>query len=119
MREAAHQVVDEVFRLADTDRSGSLTQGEALQAGWSRVRALASGAFLTYDGNGDKKLSLDEFQSALKESSRVAFQAADTDKDGALTANEVGSAVRGIARRVWLPAADAVKAADAQDSRNP
>lgn len=118
MREAAHQLVDELYRLADADKNGSLTQGEAFQAGWSRMRALGSSAFLAYDSDGDKNLTLDEFQAALKEPSRLAFEAADLNKDGRLTDADVSSAVRGLAQRAWLPSVQPSKAADAKPTQN-
>jgi Ca2+-binding EF-hand superfamily protein len=117
LREAGRQVVDELFRLGDLDKNGSLTQDEALQAGRNQLRSLGSRAFLAYDADGDKTLVLDEFQAALKESSRLAFRAADSNQDGKLTESEISNAVRGVAQRVWLPSEEPIKAADAKNNQ--
>jgi hypothetical protein len=104
MRDAGRQLIDEVYRLADQDKNGRLSAGEAQQATLRGVRSVAQSAFAISDSDGNKKLSLEEFKSALDAPARVAFKAADLDNDGALTSDEAASALSALTRQVWLPA---------------
>jgi len=62
-------------------------------------------AFDANDADDDQHLTLDEFRSALDQPTRLAFQAADSNKDSKLSQAEASSAVRGAVRRLWVPAA--------------
>jgi Ca2+-binding EF-hand superfamily protein len=111
LRDAGQKLVDETFRVADSDKNGSLTQAEAQQAGWDMVHSLAKAAFSATDSNRDDKLTLEEFRAALEEPARFAFQAADLDKNGMLSETEAASAAKNRARRLWLPATPGAKTA--------
>ncbi|NCQ23849.1 MAG: calcium-binding protein [Rhodobacteraceae bacterium CG17_big_fil_post_rev_8_21_14_2_50_63_15] len=48
--------------------------------------------FASMDVNGDGYITMSEFQAAMPETPGDAFMAADTNADGALTAEELASA---------------------------
>lgn len=48
--------------------------------------------FASMDANGDGYVSMPEFQTALPETPADAFMAADTNADGALSAEELAAA---------------------------
>jgi hypothetical protein len=110
MRAAGHRFADEIFDLADVNDDDSLTFAELEQSARDRVRSAAQSVFDQSDTNQDRTLTLEEFRAALDAPTRIAFDAADVNNDGKLTVEEAASAVQGIVRRVWLPAAAATKA---------
>ena len=110
MRDAGHQLVDELFSIADSDKNNSLTRAEAQQAAWNRARDLGMSAFDATDRDHDSKLTLEELRGALEEPTRMAFQAADADGDGALSRAEAGTAMRSMMRSLWLPATTTAEA---------
>lgn len=118
MRAAGHQLVDEVYRLADTNKDDDVTLGELEQSARSRAQSMAQSVFESSDGNHDGGLTLEEFRAALDGPTRVAFTAADTNHDGKLTSTEAAGAVRGVVRRVWLPAVAAAESAPSATTKD-
>ncbi len=67
--------------------------GDAGQAARPKVKAPRVEAFAKADANADGKLSLEEFKTMVtKGDAEAKFTAADTDKDGFLTKEELKAA---------------------------
>ena len=100
------ETLRELFRLADSDGDGALTQDEFFfwslnanlggeGASWDRVR----GSFERVDSDGSGMLSEDEFILAARpfkysdEEAKAAFQELDADQSGMLAYGEIKSSV--------------------------
>jgi hypothetical protein len=92
----AADAVRDLFALVDTDKDHRITGNEARDAAMRGAVALGHGAFQSADQNGDAKLTVEEFQAALKTPMEIAFKAADADKNGELTEDEASKALAQI-----------------------
>jgi Ca2+-binding EF-hand superfamily protein len=79
--EEYHLRLTEVFYLIDVDKDGYLTLEEIQES----VEEARSDRIRAADSDGDGKLSLSEYHSALDED----FHAADANKDGMLSSHEI------------------------------
>lgn len=102
-RKAARGAMDDLFKVVDDDRDGTLTPAEARAAGWEAVRALGQRAFRSGDKNNDGKLDLAEFQSSVGTTAKLAFDASDANDNGSLTEEEAAVALGGVVRRLGIP----------------
>jgi Ca2+-binding EF-hand superfamily protein len=102
-RSAARDAAAELVALADENRDGKVTMGEARSASWKGVQALGKNVFKSMDSDGDGKLSEQEFHKALSTPAEVAFQLADGNNDGSLTQAEASSAMAQVAGQLGLP----------------
>jgi Ca2+-binding EF-hand superfamily protein len=91
-RAAVHTGVDDLFRVADSNHDGKLSQAEMRAVALDGVRAGEKAMFQSADTDHSGGLSLAEFQSALQTPEKIAFDAADLNKDGQLTQAEAAQA---------------------------
>lgn len=103
-RAAAKGALDDLFAVADSDSNGTITPAEARAASWAGVRTLGQQVFRSVDGSGDGRLDLAEFQSAVDNTARLAFDAADANDNGMLTEPEAAVALGGVIRHLGIPA---------------
>ena len=76
-RKSARGALDDLFRLTDRNKDDAITREETISASWEGARALGRSAFASADGNSDKYLSPEEFQTAISKSSKPLFDLAD------------------------------------------
>lgn len=104
-RQAARAALDDLFRVTDGDRDGTITPAEARAASWQGARALEQQAFRAGDTNNDGKLTLEEFQGAVNQTAKFAFDAADANDNRQLTEEEAAVAMGSVVRRLGIPEA--------------
>jgi hypothetical protein len=103
-RLAARGALDDLFRVADSNEDGTITPAEARAASWEGARTLGAHMFRSADQNGDGRLDLAEFQRAVDDTTKVAFEAGDLNDNGTLTQQEAATALSGVVRRLGIPA---------------
>lgn len=113
-RNAVRAAVDDVFRLADRDKDGSLDADEASTSSLAGTFALGRSVFRGSDADRDKGLSVDEFRSSIDTPLRMAFQLADADNNGKLDEPEASVAIEELSKRLVLPTAAPPDAEQAQ-----
>jgi hypothetical protein len=101
-RAAARTALDDLFRVADTDKNDVIGRQEAISASWEGVRSLGRHAFSAADTNDDGYLSTSEFEDVLTGSAKAVFSLADTDDDGRLTEKEAAIAMNTAARQLGV-----------------
>lgn len=104
-RSAARAAVDDLFRLADRDKDGSIDAEEAAAATAAGAYELGRQVFRSADADRDGGLSVDELKSSIDAPLRLAFSLADADNDGKLDEPEAVVAVEELSRRLVLPTA--------------
>lgn len=102
-RKAAQSALDELFRVTDTNKDSSLSQAEARAAAWQGARSLGQQVFRSVDGDKDGNLALQEFQKALNDAARLAFDAADTNNNQQLSQEEAAVATNTVIQRLGMP----------------
>ncbi len=101
-RAVALVVLDDVFKVADQNHDGAITESEARAAGMKGENALGEQAFAAADANSDGYLDEKEFERPLEASARIAFRIADANDDDKLTKDEARAALGGVVRQIGL-----------------
>lgn len=101
-RDAAKRAGDGLFALIVGNHDGLITAAEARDAAASGSRVLGHAAFQSADTDHSGRLSFEEFQAALQGPARVAFDLADTSKNGQLSEPEAANAASNLMKSVWI-----------------
>ena len=102
-RNAADTAVTDLFKMADTNKDGTISRQEALAAANEGAEAVGEKAFAAADTNHDHFLSEAEFQAAAAGSLKAVFEMFDTNKDGKLTESEAAAAINAAGLRMGIP----------------
>ena len=103
VRTAAAALVDDLFAVADKNKNGSIGMDEARATSLDGARALGRAAFDKTDKNHDGALTQEELAQLVDAPLRQAFDLADVDKNGRLSAAETTAALSLLARTVGIP----------------
>lgn len=103
VRFAAAALVDDLFAIADKNKSGSIAMDEARATSIEGARALGRIAFDKTDKNHDGELTEEELTQLVSAPLRQAFDLADLDNNGRLSIDEATAALRLLARTVGIP----------------
>lgn len=106
-RNAARELVGEIFAMVDDDKNGSIDQSEVRAAGQEGARALGRSAFAAADRNNDGALTKQELGWLVEQPVTRAFELSDADRNGRLSMDEASAALQQLSRWVGLPAAEA------------
>lgn len=98
-RTAAQSAIDDLFRIADTNKDNQITRAEVQSLTVKGLKLAEDSVFRMADTNHNGGVDVQEFQNSLQEPLKVAFTWADSDKDGQLTKTEATNAVLYLARR--------------------
>ncbi len=89
VRQVVTSTLQTMFGSADTDRDGQLSPTELNAAAYGLAWAGVEAAFQAADANRDNALSQDEFTKALDEPAKAFFSVLDADFNGQLTTQEI------------------------------
>ena len=103
VRSAARSALDDVFRVVDRDKNGTITQVEVRNASVSGAKALGHQAFAAADANNNGSLDMNELKSSVTAVISPVFGAADENGDGKLTEQEASVALSQLAAQVGMP----------------
>ncbi len=101
-REAVRKAVDALYAFADTNKDNYLTMAEARGAAVESAGLMGKVAFGAADTNKDGALNQKEFESAVLVPARAAFAMADANDDGKLSPQEAREALNGLMNRIGV-----------------
>ncbi len=102
-KKAASGAVDDSFRLADTNQDKEIDGAELAAVSLKVAKDFSHRTFAAADTDGDKSLTVEEFQNALAASTRPVFQMADLDRNGRLSETEAAAAISAVAQQLGIP----------------
>ena len=100
VREGANEAIDHVFSTMDLNSDNKISRVEVDEGVNLAFAAAGRFAFNQADSNNDKRLTKEEFTSALKTPLEKAFDAADANNDGSLSETEAASMMAWMSERV-------------------
>jgi hypothetical protein len=103
-RDAVRTAVNDLYSVADGDKDGVITAAEARTAAWEGARSVGRAAFQAADSDRSGGLSQDELQAALRASASAAFKMSDANGDGQLTEDEAAVAMGRLGRMAGIQA---------------
>lgn len=101
-RDAARGAVNDLFSVVDTNKDGMITAAEARSAAWDGARAVGRAAFQAADTDRNGTLSEEELQAAMRTAATAAFKLSDANNDGKLTEEEAAVAMSRLGRMAGL-----------------
>jgi hypothetical protein len=102
-RTAADSALEDLYKVADTNKDGVISRTEAVQAGGAGAQRVGKEAFAYADTNHDQRLSDAEFQAAMAAAAKPLFDMADADHDGKLTEAEAAAASNAAGLGLGMP----------------
>jgi Ca2+-binding EF-hand superfamily protein len=102
VRQAVTSGVQGIFALADTNRDNQLSPTELNAAVYGLAQAATRAAFQAADGDKNGALSKEEFAKAIAEPAYTVFDILDANLDGQLATEELDRAGRVIASQIQM-----------------